>query len=215
MCGCTLGADDMAQRAESLRCHAVTTSQHKDSSNKSKMLSLLTLATIMLALSTGSSFTANSHFSLGRGANPRSAGIQAQVRLRAHPEHILQLCNDIGVGGKTLLLDVRELDEWTDGHLADACPAPLSALLAGTWMDSSTGKFYPGTFPIDPFTGVAILRNAKIYVHSATGLRASEAADLLKKMGYSNVVLLAEGFKELATMEVSSVVTGGPNALTD
>jgi rhodanese-related sulfurtransferase len=177
-------------------------------SNKSKMLSL-TLATIMLALSSSMpavAFTANSDFSLGRGV---------QVRLRAHPEHIQQLCNDIGFGGKSLLLDVRELDEWTDGHLADACPAPLSALSAGTWMDSSTGKFYPGTFPINPFTGVAILRNAKIYVHSATGSRASEATDLFKKMGYSNVVLLAEGFQELATMEVSSVVTGGPNTLTD
>jgi rhodanese-related sulfurtransferase len=82
-------------------------------------------------------------------------------------------------------------------------------------MDSKTGKVYPGTFPIDPFTGVAIKKNAKIYVHSTTGLRASKATELFKNMGYSDVVLLAEGIHELATMEVSSVVTGGPNALTD
>jgi rhodanese-related sulfurtransferase len=168
----------------------------------------------MLALSgstpavTSAAFTANSRVSLDRGANIR-------VRLRAQPEHILQLCAEVGVGRKARLLDVREPDEWIDGHLTGACSAPLSALLAGTWMDSKTGTIYPGTFPIDPFTGVAMLTNLKIYVHCATGLRASKATDLLKKMGYSKAVLVAEGFQELATMEVSSVVTGGANDLID
>jgi rhodanese-related sulfurtransferase len=173
----------------------------------------------MLALSSSTpavasaAFTANAPFSLGRGVTLRSTG--RQVRLRAHPEHILQLCADVGVGGKAFLLDVRELDEWTDGHLAEACPAPLSELSAGRWMDSKTGKFHPGSFPIDPFTGVAIKQNAKIYIHCAKGLRASKAADLFKTMGYKNVFPLAEGFQELATMEVLSVMTGGPNDLTD
>jgi rhodanese-related sulfurtransferase len=193
------------------------------------MLSL-TLATIMLALSSftppvaSAAFGTNSHLSLlDRSANHRlrSAGIgitrrQVPVRLHAHPEHIQQLSANVGVGGKAFLLDLRELDEWTSGHLADACPAPLSALCSGTWMDSKTGIFSPGTFPIDPFTGVAIKQNAKIYIHcDATGVRASKAADLFQMMGYSDVVPLVEGFQELATMEVSSVVTGGPNALTD
>jgi rhodanese-related sulfurtransferase len=185
------------------------------------MLSLsLTLAAIMLALSSSTpavasaAFTTNSPVSLlSRGANLRSAGMQ--VRLRAHPEHILQLCTDVGVGGTAILLDVREVDEWTEGHLAEACSAPLSVLSEGRWMDSTTGKFYPGTFPIDPFTGVAIKKNAKIYIHCAKGLRASKAADIFKTMGYTNVMPLAEGFQELAAMEVSSVLTGGPNALID
>lgn len=182
------------------------------------MLSL-TLVTIMLALSssmpavTSAAFTAKSRVRLGRAPNLPSARVQ--VRLRAHPEHIQQLCADVGVGGKAFLLDVRELDEWTDGHFADASPAPLSALVAGTWMDSKTGSFHPGTFPIDPFTGVAIKQNAKIYIHCAKGGRASKAADLFQTMGYSDVIPLAEGFQELATMGVSSVVKGGPNALTD
>ena len=174
------------------------------------MLSL-TLATIMLALS--SAFTVKPRIHLGRGANIRSAGVE--VRLRAQPEHIQQLCVDVCDGGKAFLLDVRELDEWTAGHLAEASPAPLSALMAGTWMDSKTGIFSEGTFPIDPFTGVAIKQNAKIYVHCAKGVRAKKAADLFQRMGYSDVMALAEGFQELATMEVSAVVTGGPNALTD
>jgi rhodanese-related sulfurtransferase len=138
-----------------------------------------------------------------------------QVRLRAHPEHILELKKNVGEGGTAFLLDVRELDEWTNGHLAAACSVPLSVLSEGRWMDSTTGKFYPGSFPIDPFTGVALKKNAKIYIHCAKGLRASKAADLLKTMGYTNVMPLAEGFQELATMEVSSVLTGGPNTLID
>jgi rhodanese-related sulfurtransferase len=158
-------------------------------------------------------FTTYSPFSLSRGANLRSAGMQ--VRLCAHPEHIQQLVTDVGVGGKAFLLDVRELDEWTNGHLAAACSAPLSVLSEGRWMDSTTGKFYPGSFPIDPFTGVSIKKNAKIYIHCAKGLRASKAADLFKTMGYTNVMPLAEGFQELVNMEVSTVLTGGPNALID
>lgn len=152
------------------------------------MLSL-TLVTIMLALSSympavaSAAFTANAPFSSSRSANLRSAGMQ--VRLRAQPEHIQQLCTDVGVGGTAFLLDVRELNEWTDGHLAEACSAPLSVLSEGKWMDS-TGKFHPGSFPIDPFTGVAIKKNAKIYIHCAKGLRASKAADLFTTMGYSN-----------------------------
>jgi rhodanese-related sulfurtransferase len=138
-----------------------------------------------------------------------------QVRLRAHPEHILELTKNVGEGGTAFLLDVREVDEWTNGHLAAACSAPLSVISEGRWMDSTTGKFYPGSFPIDPFTGVALKKDAKIYIHCAKGLRASKAADLFKTMGYTNVMPLAEGFQELATMEVSSVLTGGPNTLID
>jgi len=141
----------------------------------------------------------------------------ASVQLRANPEHIKELSRDIDIklGGKAYLLDVRELDEWTAGHLSVARPAPLSGLMAGKWMDSKTGVFHEGTFPIDPKTGVAIVLNRKIYVHCAMGMRASKAAELFEKMGYSNVVPLAEGFQELVAMEISDVVTGGTNALID
>jgi rhodanese-related sulfurtransferase len=188
------------------------------------MMLSLTLATIMLALSSftpavasAAAFTATSPpFSLmSRSANLRSADTQVRLCAQAsQPEHILQLCADIKEGGKTILLDVREPDEWTSGHLADACSAPLSLLSAGRWMDSK-GKFLPGSFPIDPFTGVAIKKNAKIYIHCAAGMRAKKAAELFTLMGYSNVMPLAEGFQALATMEVSSVLTGGTNALID
>jgi rhodanese-related sulfurtransferase len=183
----------------------------------------LTLATILLALSSSltpggvasaAAFTttANSHagFSVGRGSNLR----RTELRAQAQPEHIQKLCANVCLGGTAFLIDVRELDEGTAGHLAEACSAPLSTLSAGRWMDKM-GEFHPGTFPIDPFTGVAMKQNANIYVHCAMGGRASKAAELFTSMGYSNVTPLAEGFQELAAMEVSAVFTGEPNALTD
>jgi rhodanese-related sulfurtransferase len=177
----------------------------------------LTLATILLALSSltlgVSAFTStNSHaaFSLSRGSNLRSTELRAQ----AQPEHIQKVCKDVCGGGTAFLIDVRELDEWTAGHLADACSSPLSTLSEGRWMDKM-GKFHPGSFPIDPFTGVAMKQNANIYVHCAMGGRAAKAAALFTSMGYTKVTPLAEGFSELAAMEVSAVLTGGPNALTD
>lgn len=137
-------------------------------------------------------------------------------RLQSHPEHISQLLQDFnteGAAAKAILLDVRELDEWTAGHLLAATPAPLSVLTGGKWMDSSTGKYYPGTFPIDRRTGVAIVKNVKIYlIHD----HAKQAADLFAKMGYSNVVTLSENYEELAAKHgVSSIATGGVNKLTD
>jgi rhodanese-related sulfurtransferase len=175
---------------------------------------LLALSSLMLGVTSAAAFTtANSHaaaFSLGRGANVRSTELRAQ----AQPEHIQKVCKDVCGGGTAFLIDVRELNEWTSGHLAEACSSPLSVLSAGRYMDKM-GKFHPGTFPIDPFTGVAMKQNANIYVHCAMGGRASKAAALFTSMGYTNVTPLAEGFSELAAMEVSAVLTGGPNALTD
>jgi len=137
-------------------------------------------------------------------------------RLQSHPEHISQLLQDInteGAAAKAILLDVRELDEWTAGHLQSATPAPLSVLTSGQWMDTSTGKYYAGTFPIDRRTGVAIVKNVKIYlIHD----NAKQAAELFAKMGYSNVVALSENYEELAAKHgVSSIATGGVDRLTD
>lgn len=126
---------------------------------------------------------------------------------------IAQLKTDMA-GGKTILLDVREPDEWNLGHLALASPAPLSELTAGTWMNSA-GEFIPGTFPTDPSTGVGIVMKKKIYVHCKAGGRAKQAVKLLVKMGYANAVALDEGFDELAELGVCGVMTGAANELVD
>lgn len=116
---------------------------------------------------------------------------------------------------KTFLLDVREPAEWAEGHLALASPFPLSKLKSGTWMESTTGKFFPGSFPIDRLTGVAIIQSRKIYIHCKMGGRAKEAAELLAQMGYKDVTVLEETFDQLAAAEICDVVRGEVLDLTD
>lgn len=116
---------------------------------------------------------------------------------------------------KTFILDVREPDEWAEGHLALASPNPLSQLTSGTWMDNATGKFSPGSFPIDRATGVAIMMNKNIYVHCKMGLRAKQAGALLTQMGYKHVVVLEETFDQLVAAEICDVVVGEVQDLTD
>lgn len=116
---------------------------------------------------------------------------------------------------KTYLLDVREPAEWAEGHLALASPNPLSQLTSGTWMDSATGKFSPGSFPIDRKTGVAIMSNRKIFVHCKMGGRAKQAAELLTQMGYKDVTALEETFDQLEAAEICDVVRGEVQDLTD
>jgi len=115
---------------------------------------------------------------------------------------------------KTFLLDVREQDEWTEAHLAFATPAPLSQLTSGTWMDNKTGKVYPGTFPINRHTSVAIETDTRIWVQGSSkpgedgASRTKEAVELLDKMGYSRVSALTETFDELAAAGICEVVKG-------
>ena len=82
-------------------------------------------------------------------------------------------------------------------------------------MDPTNGKVSPGTFPIDRFTGVAIMSNRKIYVHCKMGGRAKQAAGLLTQMGYKDVVVLEETFDQLVAAEICEVVTGEAQDLTD
>ena len=116
---------------------------------------------------------------------------------------------------KTFLLDVREPDEWAEAHLSLATPTPLSKLTSGKWMDNKTGIFYPGTFPIDRFTGVSIVLKSNIFVHCKMGGRAKQAVELLQQMGYKNAVALEETFDELAAAEICDVVAGEIQGLTD
>ena len=82
-------------------------------------------------------------------------------------------------------------------------------------MDNATGKFSPGSFPIDRKTGVAIMPNKKIYIHCKMGGRAKQAGELLTQMGYKDVVVLTETFDELVAAEICDVVVGEVQDLTD
>lgn len=76
-----------------------------------------------------------------------------------------------------ILLDVREEDEWDDGHLKDATFLPLSALKSDE---------LPENLPKDK----------TIYIYCRMGPRAQRAAEILQET-YPNVIPLAAGFNDL------------------
>jgi rhodanese-related sulfurtransferase len=82
---------------------------------------------------------------------------------------------------KAVLVDVREQDEWKEGHLRDARLLPLSALEKGVPQDD-LAKFLP--------------QGKVIYLHCAAGGRCVKAATILKKHGY-DVRPLKPGFDAL------------------
>lgn len=69
---------------------------------------------------------------------------------------------------KAVLLDVREKDEWNDGHLKDAIHLPLSAINKGISAEK-----------LAKITG----KDSIIYLHCAAGARSLEAANRLAKTG--------------------------------
>jgi rhodanese-related sulfurtransferase len=74
------------------------------------------------------------------------------------------------------LIDVREDNEWQEGHAATALHIPRWTL---------SGKI--GTVVPD--------KTARIVLYCLGGVRSAAAAEALQKMGYTNVFSLTGGFK--------------------
>ena len=83
--------------------------------------------------------------------------------------------------GKAVLVDVRETDEWKDGHLKGARHVALSDLKKGV-PEADLKKALPV--------------GSVVYLHCGSGKRCLVAADLLKKQGY-DVRPLKEGYRDL------------------
>ncbi len=82
---------------------------------------------------------------------------------------------------KAVLVDVREKEEWDDGHLRDARLLPLSTLEQGV-PTADPGRVLP--------------KDKVIYLHCAAGGRCLQAAAILRKQGY-DVRPLKPGFDAL------------------
>ena len=70
---------------------------------------------------------------------------------------------------KAVLIDVREVDEWKDGHLKGAKHLALSDIKAGVKAEQLKTLIPAGKV---------------VYLHCAAGGRCLKAADLLKDAGY-------------------------------
>lgn len=82
---------------------------------------------------------------------------------------------------KAVLLDVREQDEWKDGHLEDARFAPLTELRTEAGAKRLAKK---------------LPRDKILYTHCVVGKRSVAAAQILRKYGY-DVRPLKAGYREL------------------
>jgi rhodanese-related sulfurtransferase len=84
-------------------------------------------------------------------------------------------------GKKAVILDVREADEWKEGHLAQAQSLPLSQIKKGITAEQLEKLAPPGTI---------------VYLHCAAGGRCVQAAKLLNKSG-RDLRALKPGYDDL------------------
>ncbi len=78
--------------------------------------------------------------------------------------------------GEAVIVDVREKDEWDEGHI------PTAIHISRGTIELDVEEKVPDT-------------NAMIICHCGGGGRSALAAESLQKMGYKNVRSMAGGFK--------------------
>lgn len=82
---------------------------------------------------------------------------------------------------KAILLDVREQNEWNEGHLKDARFVPLSKLRKEADLELLLKE---------------LPRDKPIYAHCKAGGRCLQAAEILQKKGF-DVRPLKQGYQDL------------------
>jgi rhodanese-related sulfurtransferase len=101
---------------------------------------------------------------------------------REHTKDSLKEVQEQLAAKKAVLVDVRDLVEWNDGHVKGAVFLPWRDL-----QDKFTEAEVKGKLPKEKI----------LYTYCAVGYRSLRAAKILKKYGYE-VRPLKPGFKELA-----------------
>jgi rhodanese-related sulfurtransferase len=118
-------------------------------------------------------------------------GSAAGVAVAAeHTKDSLESVQQAVADQKAVLVDVREPEEWNEGHLSGARLLPLSVLEKGAKPDAIANLL--------PKTKI-------IYVHCLAGGRCLEAADILAPLGY-DVRPLKPGYKALVSAGFPAVV---------
>jgi molybdopterin/thiamine biosynthesis adenylyltransferase/rhodanese-related sulfurtransferase len=104
--------------------------------------------------------------------------VKSQIR-EVSPEEVSQMLQG---GEPWVLLDVREQDEWEEGHL------PGAKLIPRGFLEIRVESTLPE-------------RDTPIVVYCAGGVRSALAAKTLQEMGYSRVVSMAGGFNRWKELE--------------
>ena len=93
----------------------------------------------------------------------------AGVAAAEHTKDSLDMVKQALREERAVIIDVREPDEWAEGHLADASPLPLSALERGVGREALARLLPEGKV---------------VYCYCLAGGRCAEAAALLTSLGY-------------------------------
>jgi phage shock protein E len=101
---------------------------------------------------------------------------------KEHTKDSLDKVQELITEKKAVLVDVRELVEWNDGHVKEAVLLPWRELQDKLKEDDVREK---------------VPKDMIVYTHCAVGYRSLRAAKILKKYGY-DVRPLKPGFDELA-----------------
>ena len=107
-----------------------------------------------------------------------------------HTKDSLDVVKQAVAQDKAVLVDVREPEEWREGHVAGARLLPLSTLEKGV-SPEELAKILP--------------KDKVIYCHCLAGGRCVEAAAILKPLGY-DVRALKPGYPQLVKAGFPAVV---------
>jgi rhodanese-related sulfurtransferase len=117
-------------------------------------------------------------------------GAAAGTAVAEHTKDSLDAVKQAVAQQKAVIIDVREPDEWQEGHLAGAGLLPLSVLERGV-PPQELAKILP--------------KDKIIYCYCLAGGRCAEAASMLKPLGY-DVRAIKPGYPQLVKAGFPAVV---------
>ena len=104
---------------------------------------------------------------------PSANSKQSQHSPPKHTKDSLALIKERISKNEAVLVDVREKNEWEDGHLQSTIFLPLSGLKEGGIGESIANKLT-----------VKLPKDKIVYCHCASGGRVLPASAILQKLGY-------------------------------
>ncbi|HID24147.1 MAG TPA: sulfurtransferase [Planctomycetaceae bacterium] len=113
---------------------------------------------------------------MGKKHNPRFLQVVEDAKRRIRECTVQEVKQKLDAGETFHLIDVREESEWRAGHL------PKAVHLCKGIIERDIENVVPDV-------------GAKIVLYCGGGYRSALAADILQKMGYTNVVSMDGGFR--------------------
>jgi rhodanese-related sulfurtransferase len=108
--------------------------------------------------------------------SPGFLALVHDAKKRVRETDVAAIWTRVSRGEKFNLIDIREDNEWEEGHL------PGATHLGKGIIERDIEKLIPE-------------ENAEIVLYCGGGYRSALAADMLQKMGYTNVISMEGGYR--------------------